>query len=322
MRYRRFVNDVLDALGAGDPQFRRDAGEGVMFARELENVRSRIYDVPIAQFKGRLLVPVDHSVNPGAESDTYTWYDRVAAAEYVRDFSTQPPRVDVFGGQVTHGIRHVWLSYAWNVQELRAAAMAQKSLPTMKASACREGIEAIIDESLLIGNTLHNLKGLFTLTGTNTYTPPNGIGGSPTWALKTPREILNDLYAMERKVYVDSLEIETIDTLVLATDLFGIIATRPMGDGDNVTILRRFLADAQYVKSVETSPRLATAGSGSTTRTVGYRKSPDVLQGIIPLEFTQQAPQWTGLEARTIAEARVGGVQLYRPKAVIYGDGM
>lgn len=330
MRFRNFVAAVFDALEAAPnptPGYghRVDAAEGqVFFARELENIRTKVYEVPIAEFKGRKLVPVDHSVDPGAETDTYEWTDSVGKAEYVADFATTPPRVDVYAGQVSHSIRHMWLSYAWNAQELRAAAFARKPLPMRKAKACREGIEALIDEALLLGHNALGVafKGLFTLASTNTYTVPNGGLGSPTWANKTPREILADLHAMGRKVYVDSNEIERIDTLVLPTEQYGLISERPMGDGDNVTILKRFLADSEYVKTIETSPRLASNSAWTGARMVGYRKDPDVVQGIIPLEPTQGAPQLYGLESRTIIEARCGGVQCYRPKAVIYGDGI
>lgn len=327
MIYRNFVNAVFEAHApwASQQGFRMDAGEGqVFFARELENIRAKVYEVPIAAFDGRRFVPVDHSVDPGAETDTYEWTNSVGKAEYVTDFATNPPRVDVYAGQVTHDIRHMWLSYSWNAQELRAAAFARKPLPLRKAKACREGIEALIDEALLLGHTALGVafKGLFTLANTQTYTVPNGLLGSPTWANKTPREILADLYAMERKVYVESKQIERIDTIILPTEQHGLISTRPMGDGDNVTILRRFLADAQYVKSVESSPLLASNAAWSGARMVGYRKDIDVLQGVIPMEPTQGAPQLVGLTSSTIIEARCGGVQCFRPKAVIYGDGI
>jgi hypothetical protein len=318
MKFRKFVTDFIESQT--DPGFRRDAGDGINFARELENVRTTIYQVPIAEFKGRALVPVDHSVPAGAETDTYSWYDRVGKAEPITDYSKALPRVDIFGGQVTHGIKHFGLAYAWNIQQLRAAALAGKPLPAWVANAAREGCEATIDEGLLLGYSEFNMKGLFTLASTNTYTVPLGLAGSKTWALKTPREILADMHAMGRKVWVDSKEIETIDTLVLPSDQYALIAERQMGDGDNITVLRRFLNDSEWVKEVKSSTRLASNTGWTGARMVGYRKSPDVLQGIIPLEFTQQAPQMVGFEAITNCEIRVGGVQCYRPKAVIYGD--
>ena len=335
MRFRNFINAFLESEGVSpeayfsDSQWkvRTDAGEQVFFARELEQIRAKIYEVPYAEFKGRRLVPIDNSIDPGAESLTYTWYDRVGEADFITDFTKALPRADVFGGQVTSYVRHIGLAYAWNVQELRAAAFARKPLPTMKAQACRQGVEQKIDIGLLLGYTNAlglTFKGLFTLSSTETYTVPNGVAGSPLWSLKTPREIKADLHALGRQVYVNSKEIETIDTLCLETNLHGLVSTKPMGDGDNRTILTAFLADDPYIRSmsqVETSPKLLSNSGWSGVRTVGYRKSPDVMQGVIPLEFTQMAPQWAGFEAVTNCEARVGGVQCYRPKAVIYADG-
>lgn len=318
----RLIGFIADFCKSQGVAFRADAGETVMFARELEQVRAKIYQVPTAEFKGRRLVPIDNELNAGAEEDTYTWYDSVGQAEFVTNFATTPPRADVFGGQVTHKVRHIWLSYAWNVQELRAAAFARKPLPTMKAAACRKGVEQAIDIGLLLGDSALGLNGLFTLSNTTVYTVPNGVSGSATWALKTPREILADLHAVPRKVYVDTLEIETVDTMVLPTDQYGIISSRLMGDGDSRTILQAFLAASPTITTVETSPKLSSNAAWTGARGVAYKRDPDVLKGIIPLEPVQGAPQWTNLEALTIMEARVGGVQVYRPKAVCYFDGI
>lgn len=325
-KLRRFIADTAEKLEAHVPGWRADDNFGVMFARDLENIRAGFYTVPIPEFKGRRLLPMDYSVPAGAETDTYTWYNSTGKAEYTRDFTTTPPRVDVFGGQVTHDLYHIWLSYAWNIQEMRAAAMAGKPLQTQKRDACREGMEALIDEGLLLGDTTGGarFKGLFTLANTATFTLPNGLGGGTTWTAthKTPRQILADMLAIPRQVYVDTNEIETIDTLVLPTVRYSYVNETLLGDGDNRTILQAFLASQSTVKSVESSPKLASNGAWSGMRGVGYRKSESVLKGIISLEVTQNAPQWVGLEAVTIAEARVGGVQCYRPKAVIYFDGV
>ena len=70
-----------------------DAAENLFFARELEHVRAKSYDIKYADRKIRQLVPVDNSVDPGAEVVTYSQYDRVGVAnggEPVRDHERRP----------------------------------------------------------------------------------------------------------------------------------------------------------------------------------------------------------------------------------------
>jgi hypothetical protein len=57
-------------------------------------------------------------------------------------------------------------------------------------------------------------------------------------------------------------------------------------------------------------------------RAIVYDKSPEVLEALVPVEFEQFAPQMVGLETITECQARLGGVVLYRPKAVLYADGL
>jgi hypothetical protein len=59
---------VLAALGAGD---RFDSKFTSALERQLEFIKAQTYDIVYPELKARTLIPVDNSVDPGAETITY-----------------------------------------------------------------------------------------------------------------------------------------------------------------------------------------------------------------------------------------------------------
>jgi hypothetical protein len=111
------------------------------------------------------------------------------------------------------------------------------------------------------------------------------------------------------------------DTLLLAPSMFDIIANKPVGNTSDMTVLRWFLANNPYIKQVAQWQKLETADSGSDSqRAVMYRRSPEVMEGVVPVQFEQLAPQPEGLEILTNCLARAGGVKIYHPEAMLYID--
>ena len=300
---------------------RMDASENAFFSRQLEHIRSGAFEVAYPQLKGRTLVPVSHEVNSGAEEFTYRVYNMVGKAEVGSDYSSEGPRADIFGAEYTSKVKGLKSSYGYSIQEARAAMMAGLPLSAKKARAARWVVEKELDEIIWLGNTDVGLTGLANQSGTSTYTVPAGIGGT-TWEDKTPDEIVADLCGIQNGIVSDTKELEIPDTLVLPLTSFNLINSVRMGDGSDTTILRYFLGMSPYVKSVESSFKLETAGAGSTKRMICYNKSPDKLEAIIPQEFEQLAPEQRGYEVITQCHARSGGVVVYYPKSISYGDGI
>jgi hypothetical protein len=303
-----------------------DASEQAFFSRQLEHVRNKSRDVLFPEFKGRRLVAVDHEADPADEVITYETYQEVGYAEWAKDKS-KGPRVDLFGKETTTPVRGMKASYAYSLDEMRKSMKTGKDLPGRKANAARRAIEQLIDDAIFIGSG-PGLKGLLNQTGTTVYTVPNGAAASPTWALKTPDEILKDLFGIESKIISDTLEIERPDTLLLPLSSYQLIATKRLGDGSDTTILKHFLETAVSITRVERTHKLESAvaagvpGAWTGKRMVAYNASADKLQAPVPLEYSQLPPQVDGFEVITHCEARSGGVVLYYPKSLAYGDGI
>lgn len=311
---------LLAALRELPSQYRIDAAESVFLERELESVRSQAYEVEYPELKWRMFVPVNSDPSPADNVYKYDVYDKVGQADVISNYADDLKRVDLTGSEVFQRMVSLGDAYGWNVQELRGAAKEGKNLPARKAAAARYFIENLLDEIMLEGRATEGLNGLFNLSGTETYTTPNGAGGDTEWDTKTPDEILADMHGISNRIHEQSNEVERPDTLILPTSRYGLVSTTKMGDGENISILQAFLARDEHVRSVMKSYRLETAGSGSSKRMVCYTRREDKVSGLMGQEFEQFPPQLRNLEVITNCHARTGGVIAPFPKSIAYGD--
>lgn len=306
-----------------EPRFdNMDASESAFLARQLEQIKTQTYDRKFENLKARELVPVDHSINTGAEVWTYRQWDMVGMAKIIRDYATDLPRADVLAREFTQRIRSIATSYGYSVQEVRAAMFAGIPLEQKKANAARRMFEETVESIARTGDAANDLLGLLNQPNTNTYSVPNGSGGSPLWVNKISDEIAADLHGIANGIVSATREVEKPDTIGLPIAQYQAIATRRMSDGSDKTILQFFLETSPYIKTVFMWNALATAGSGSTTRMICYRRDPDALGLIIPQEFEMFPGQARNLEVVVPCHGRIGGVVMYYPLSMSYGDGI
>lgn len=309
--------DTAEMLAA----HRYDGAETVFTARALEQIRARTYDIKYPNLRARDFLPVDNSIDPAIANVTYGQYTMVGAAIIISNYSQRLPRADVFRKEFSAKVRSIGVSYGWSMQEMREAAYTGVPLDQRKASAARRAFEEKIDNIACLGDTGNGLVGFFNLASAQTYTVPNGAASSPLWANKTPDEIIKDLNGIITLVVSTTKEIEHPNMLLLPTAQYQYIASTPRSSISDTTILEFFKMAHPEVR-VESWWRLAGAGTSGTDRMIAYVNDPDHLQLVMPLEFTQMAPEWEGLELLTNCEGRCGGVQCYYPLSVCYGDGI
>lgn len=303
---------------------RNDASTTAYVARQLEYLRPGLFEVQYPNLKGKRWVPINSSMPVGAEQYTITIMDRVGEVKHVKDFSKDLSRVELKTSQASMNVFSMGISYAWNINEIRAAMFAGLPLQTKKAMFARDLMARKFDDILLTGETVTGAKGLFNLTGTETYTvTADGAGGSKTFESKAPDKILRDLNNPFSQVILNSKEVHNPNTMILPLSTQQYIAGLRVGDGTSETVLSYWLRTNPYgISSVDYSTKLETAGSGNTKRVVIYEKNPNVLEMIAPVEFEQFSPETFLTEVQTICQMRVGGIALYMPKGVIYADGV
>jgi hypothetical protein len=314
---RSRVQDAMESVG-----IKADSAESAFIERELESVRAGLYAVKYGPLQCRDLLPVSNEDDPGAETIKINIYDGVGLAKIISSYAKDFPRADVKVTEQRIPVRSIGASYGYNVQEMRAAALAKRPVDQMKAQRARLAVDEKLERVAFFGDTANGLVGLFAVTNAQVYAVPLGAGGSATFALKTPDEILKDLNGMWRKSIVTTNGLERPDTLALPANQFGIISTTPRSGTSDTTIKNFFLANNPDVKRIVMVPRLTGQGSGATDRAIMYRAQPDALQLCIPQEFEQFPPQMEGMDMVTPCHMRTGGLLVFFPLSVVYGDGI
>lgn len=305
---------------------RFDELEQIFFAKELEYVKAKTYDVKYPPYMARNLIPVSPEANNGAETIKYEQYDRAGFAKIVSNYAKDFPRVDIKAKEFISPVRSLGASYGYNFQEVRAAAMAGKPLQQRRANAAKEVHVAKEHQIAMFGDEDYNLPGFLNNPNILTGTVPNdGSGPSTLWSTKTQDQILRDMFLAFDAPFNNTNGVESFtDTLLLPNEQYAYISATPRSTTSDTTILEFFrrvrpgatvmpvwdLADGNYPASFPYSGNLMIA----------YYRNPDRLTMEIPQDFEQLPPDKELGDWVIPTHQRVGGTIIYYPLSVAVYD--
>ena len=318
-------NSAIPAAIMASENARFDSAEeaSVFFARELDHVKAKSYDVEYPELTALNTFPISSEADSGAETITYYTYDKTGLAKIIDNYSTDLPRADVTGKPSLAVIKSVGDSYGYSAQEMRASRLAGKSLDTRKAESARYQIDSIINKIAWRGDEESGLMGVLS-AGQNIplFTITAGADSSKTtWLEKTADEILMDVNGMQKQVAKVTKNVERPDTLCVPADVYMDISTRRIPD-TSTTVKAFLLEHAPYLKeiistaeldadSVDTNPYAkATGGQGVAFL---FKNDPMKLTLENPMPFYQYPLQVRNLETVIPCEARTAGVLVYYP---------
>lgn len=323
----------------------------VFFARELDYVKAKSYDVEYPELTALSLFPQSSEADPGAETITYYTYDRTGLAKIIDNYSTDLPRADVTGKPSYAVVKSLGSSYGYSAQEMRASRLAGKSLDARKAESCRYQIDVLTNKIAWCGDEESGLMGVLS-KGQNIpeyAILPGATSNKTKWTEKTADEIMDDVNGMAKQVAKVTKNVERPDTLCVPADVYMDISTRRIPD-TNTTVLAFILDHAPYIKKVvstaeldadspETNP-YAKGGSlfESTKDSIGGEGDSDYEDGCgvaflfkndakkltleNPMPFFQYTLQVQNLETKTPCEARTAGVIVYYPLSALIAIGV
>lgn len=300
---------------------RLDANESVFFARQLEYIRSRTYDIKYPARNALALFPVDTSAGAGAKTITYRQYDSVGAAKIIANYSSDLPRADVTAKEFTSNIRGIGDSYGYDVQEIRYAQQAGVPLEQRKASAARKAHDEKVNQLAWFGDADHGLPGFFSNTNIPVYTiPADGTGSSKLFVNKTADQIIRDVNGLINAVKTQSKGIHAATEVWLPIAQYSYIASQPRSATSDTTILE-FLERVNPGVTFKQVLELDNALTGGTLDTmVAIENNVDNIQLNLPMPFMQHSAQQKGLAFEVPCESRYGGITVTYPLAMIYAD--
>ena len=317
-----FSDLMLERLRTDVEQYcnlRLDAGETAALARQLEFIYAQTYDIKFAQLKARSFLPIDTSVDPGAEFFTYRQWNMFGMAKLIATYADDLPAVDALAKEFPAPIKSMGASYSFSIQDMRRAAMSGSQLDQRKARAARRAHEQLFDDIMAFGNADAGIEGFLT----NANVPIVGATTGTWVALNaTPLQMIADLNALVNSIILATLETFEPNVLLLSNISFQRINTTPMsstGDADK-TVLRFFLDNNPYITEIDQWNKLNAAGPAGVSRAVAYFRDAEVLEGVEPQPFEQFPPQPVNLAFKVPTHSRIGGVRISYPLAIAYMD--
>ena len=327
-------NSAIPAAIMASENARFDSADeaSVFFARELDHVKAKSYDVEYPELTALNTFPISSEADSGAETITYYTYDKTGLAKIIDNYSTDLPRADVTGKPSLAVIKSVGDSYGYSAQEMRASRLAGKSLDTRKAESARYQIDSIINKIAWRGDEESGLMGVLS-AGQNIplFTITAGADSSKTtWLEKTADEILMDVNGMQKQVAKVTKNVERPDTLCVPADVYMDISTRRIPD-TSTTVKAFLLEHAPYLKeiistaeldadSVDTNPYAKAAGGQGVAFL--FKNDPMKLTLENPMPFYQYPLQVRNLETVIPCEARTAGVIVYYPLSALIAVGV
>jgi hypothetical protein len=314
----QFVKDTARRINNA---FNLDANESLFFARELERIKAKSYDILFPELLTKQFVPVDSSAGPGAESITYYQFTKVGIAVIISNYADDLPRSDAFGKKFTIPVEGIGGSWGISLQEIRASNMVPgRNVLQRKGNSARQAFETKVDNVGFSGDTVTGLTGFANNPNVPVTTLTNGAGGFPEWNTKTPAEILADMTAIYAATAVATKDVEKPESLLLPSEAYSHISTTPRSTTSDTTILQFFLKNYPLLKFVAPWWKLNDAGAGGVGRAILYTRNPDKVTFDIPQPYEQLPAQHRNLEMVTPTHGRVAGVTFYYPLSARYID--
>lgn len=325
-------NSNIPATLAGSPGMRFDNADAaaVFFARELDYIKSKTYDKQYPEFTAFQMFPVTHEVPEGAETFTYYGYEKTGFAKIISNYATDLPRVDIKGEAKTGYVKGLGDSFGYNIQEMRAARLAGKSLDTRRGESARYHIDLLTNTIAWRGDKANKLIGV--LSDDNgvpvMVLTPGAASKETSWSKKQADEIIEDVKDALTAMDDSTQHVEVPDTFGMPSDVYTALSLRRI-EGTDVSVLKYLkdnLPDLEFKPcpelnstAVVTNPYAAKKGAEKPGQGVGilYKYDPDKVSIEIPMPFLQHPAQNENLEVKIPCESRVAGAVIYYPLSML-----
>jgi hypothetical protein len=303
-----------------------DAEGFAFFQKELEQIKSRTYDVLYPELTYDKVFPVSSEINRGVDTVVYQTFDKRGKARVITGAAKDVPRCDVDGKETRIAVRSIVSSFGYTIDEIEAARYARRPLEQMRATACKRIIEEEMNHIAWYGDATAGLTGFFTTGILDSAAVPNG-GAGTAWTTKTPAQILADVNLAFATVFEGTLGVERPNMLGLPLAQWNLIMSTPLTTHGETTIAAWIVKNSPWLSSLDQIVAINEFASGLTVGGVPqdvmavWTKNPEKCQVEIPGDLQFMEPEKDGLEYIIIGRARFAGLNFYYPKSatLLYG---
>lgn len=294
---------------------------------QASHIESEVYKKKYPDVQYQDLIPIDTSANDWAQTVTFFSMDHTGKAKLISGNGDDIPFADVMLNKYESSIQTAATGYRYNIVDVNQAMQLGVNLGAEGAFAARRAYEFMLDDAYLAGG-IQGMNSLINYPGITTVAAPNAAAvASPLWATKTAPEVLADVNNLLSGVWIDSLTVETADTLLVPETSFVQIGNKQI-PGTSMTLMAYIMANNVYTMktgrplTIRTIRQLETAGGGGTRRAVAYRRDMDILKAHIPMPLFFLPMEVRGLDFIFPGIFRFGALDIRRPGSVRYLDGI
>jgi hypothetical protein len=291
-------------------------GTGMFFARQLDFVKATAYSQDFPAMQSSVLVPDDTEMPEWVETVSLVTYSSVGMAKIIANYADDLPRADVRGLVQSVPIKTLGDSYGYSLPEIATSRQHGLGLDTRKAAAARLAIETKLAKIRLVGDADYGLWGIFTHPNLPEILLP--FGGD--WGALTGDQCLQNLISMQEAYYTQNVGVHQPDTLALAPRAYSACVTKFLTAGVSptspLTYYKELYPDTDVLRINECQN--ANAGPPQHDVALLYERRIENASHIMPMPFAQLPTETRGLEFVTLCLARSGGVQVYKPLALIF----
>lgn len=322
---------------------------GAFLVGELERLDPKLYEPLVMVSYGRDC-PMRSDVTIGDDASSFMQMNFAASGSlgtgapitggkaWLGKASNQVPGVDIDIGKKFKPLRPWGMEVKFTLWELESAIRAGRPIDDQKLSGLKQKHQMDIDCQVYVGDADTGDKGLLNSGDvTNVANLPNGAASSPTWASKTPEEILADVNAALYSGWSESAFKVFPKKIGLPPKQFGLIATKTIsiaGVAGPISILKYIkennICTASGQGEIEFVPMkwLVGAGVGGTIGTEGtvdrmivYTQEEDYVR--YPMTTLGRTPtQWAGMYQMVNYYCKLGVLEIPYPETIVYRDGL
>jgi len=215
------------------------------------------------------------------------------------------------------------VGYRYSMKELERVAKLGTSLDGIKVETAINASLSLAQEICFFGDESRDIVGFFNNPDIPTISPKAGANGND-WENKTPKEILADINYLFATAFTRTKQQEfkvnsKTNRLMLPTAKFSYIATTPLSEVSDTTILEFIVNKSVYItckENVIPTPQMAE----NSIRIYQKDKKKVAFYWGHMVDF--KAPQQDNLEFKVAGDFSIGGLALRKPMSVFEMEGI
>jgi hypothetical protein len=246
---------------------------------------------------------------------------------FISPNSTAIPGVDVNGERLVTPLRPVAREIGFTFIELQRSQLLGQPIDQQQLLALQTMYQMETDSMVYVGSSDVGAEGLVNSSLVTVTSAPNGAGGSPLWANKTPVEILADVNSILQASWAAAGFAVCPSELRLPPAQYSQISTQLVSSAGSVSILK-YLAENCIANNINGKPLniqplkwLTQRGGSSANRMMVYTNELNYVRfPMVPVQ--RQTAYYKGIHFLCPYVYGFGEVEFVYPETVRYMDGI